>query len=94
MSELIIDENGDFAFPGDNNTDVTQTGSSTILILENSASASLLFGCADQDGLFVAYPAGEFNDGAVINHGRGCKLMVRVSGITGDTVTISRFPRG
>ena len=92
MSKLIITTNGDFSFPGDQQTGVTQTEASTILIMENSADATLIFGCANAAGDFVAYPEGEFRDGARINHGLGCQLMVRTSGIASDSVTIRRFP--
>lgn len=92
MSKLVITTNGDFSFPGDQQTDVTQTDASTVLIMENTAAAALIFGCANAAGDFVAYPGGQFNDGARINHGLGCRLMVRASGIAGDSVTIRRFP--
>lgn len=92
MSELIITENGDNYLDPGLGFGVNQNRSTTVMILENSASATLIFGCEDQDGNFVAYPNGEFLDGRVINHGSGAKLMVRASGISGDSVTIGFYP--
>lgn len=92
MSQITITENGDVVLPVTGDSVVTQTESSTIMILENSANATLIFGCADLNGDFVPYPAGQFSDGKLIRHGKGCKLMVRVSGIGVGSVTIGIYP--
>ena len=91
MSKIVITTNGDHLLPIIGNFDVTHTAESTIMILENSASAALIFGVADSEGDFVAYPDGAFGDGKRIAHGQGAKLMVRVADIAADSVTIERY---
>lgn len=92
MSELKIEANDDFYLDPDLGFNVSHHGSTTVMVLENSANATLIFGCKDADDNFVAYPNGEFSDGRIINHGKGAILMVRVSGISGDSVTIGFYP--
>lgn len=89
---LVITTNGDHLLTLYGKSDVTHTASSTVMIMENSANATLLFGFADSEENFVPYPNGTFSDGKIINHGIGCRLMVRASNITVNTVTIRRFP--
>ena len=88
----VIIADGDYLIKLDGRAQVTNSESSTMMIIENSAGAVLIFGFADENGVFVPYPNGVFNDGKKINHGIGCRLMVRVSNITADSVTIRRFP--
>lgn len=88
MATTVISANGDYVLPP-NGTDVTQSESSTVMILENSATATLLFGMADLNDNFLEFPDGDtILIGDVINHGMGCKLMVRASGIISGSVTI------
>ena len=91
MSEKVITANGDYYLEKDSRFEVSHVASTTVMILENSATAVLLFGCEDKDGNFVEYPNGEFLDGRVINHGKGARLMVRASDITANSVTIGFY---
>lgn len=91
MAQTVITENGDFFLATEEDAQVTQTDASTVLVLENSAGASLLFGVGDENDSFVPYPNGAFTDGKRIRHGRGARLMVRASEISADSVTIRVF---
>ena len=88
----IITANGDYFLSVYDSSGIIQHDKSTIVISENSADATLIFGFADTDDNFVPYPNGVFNDGKLVNHGKGCRLMVSVSNIVAGSVTIRRFP--
>lgn len=88
MSLRVIDADGDYFLDTAQNPQVRQSEATTVMILENSASATLVFGLADEDDDFVAFPNGEIENGNVIHHGKGARLMVRVSGINTGTATI------
>lgn len=91
MSEIVITSNDDYYLDQGIGFDVSHSNATTVIILENSATATLIFGCEDENGNFVAYPDGDFLDGRVINHGKGARLMVRASGISADSVTIGFY---
>lgn len=90
MSTATIIENGDFILSSEG-SDIRTTGSTTVLIMSNSASATLEFGYGDADNIFVPFPDGVIPDSALIKHGRGCKLMVRITGISSGNVVINFY---
>ncbi|MCK5612465.1 hypothetical protein KAR91_61905 [Candidatus Pacearchaeota archaeon] len=91
MSETIITIDGDYYLDQGLGFDVSHSSATTVIILENSATATLIFGCEDENENFVAYPDGDFLDGRVINHGKGARLMVRASNISANSVTIGFY---
>jgi hypothetical protein len=93
MAEINIIEDGEYYFNPKLGFNVSRTDSTTVLVLENSASATLEFGCEDSAGSFVGYPNGTFSDGRVINHGRGAKPMVKATGISTGSVTLGIYPK-
>jgi len=62
--------------------------STTVVISKNDDVATIAFGYADQNDDFIVFPSGVIVAGALINHGYGCRLMVRISGIIINPVTI------
>lgn len=88
----VISADGDYILQQHPNNNVTQSQGSTVMAVENSAGAVMIYGMADTNGDFVAYPDGTIAIGDTIFHGIGVVLMVRVSGIIADTVTIRVNP--
>lgn len=88
MAQITIDADGDYFLPTDSDTNVTNYDITTVMIVENSASATTEYGLADGGENFVAYPNGTIAVGDLIAHGKGVRLMVRVGGITSGSVTI------
>ena len=92
MIETVITANGDYQILDPEDFYRATTATSSVVIPENSAAATLIFGYAGTSNEFVGYPDGTFNDGRIIDHGVGLKLMVRASGISANTVTIRVYP--
>jgi hypothetical protein len=88
----IITADGDYILQQHPENSVTRSQGSTVMVIENSAAATLEYGMGDLNGDFVAYPDGTIAVGDIIIHGIGVVLMVRASGITADTVTIRVNP--
>jgi hypothetical protein len=88
MAQIVINADGEYFLPTGTSGNVTAHAVSTVMIKENSAGATTEYGLADENDNFVAYPNGVIPVGDIILHGIGIKLMVRVSGITSDSVTI------
>ena len=91
---LPITENAVVPLESDDNLAVSHARKTTVVILENSAGATVVIGIiakiADVD-TFVPYADGAITDDGTFNHGRGSKLAANVSGITGDSVTIGFY---
>ncbi len=92
--EKIITENGDYVLDESSGSRIRKTGSTSIMIRANTATATALFGYGDGDDNFSPYNRGTISTENVINHGAGAKLMVRISGISTGSITILYFPLG
>ena len=89
MAQTIIEENGDFALLADGNGGVTKTAKTAIYITENSAGATVALGYdSDGSGTFKAFSTSSITDDRLVECGKGLRLMVRVSGIAADSVTL------
>jgi len=97
MQTFTIIEDGDFDIPEIlwNITWAARRSDYTVVqIISNEDSATVTFGFSDADEDFVAFPGGEISTGKKIEHGYGCRLMVRVSGITTHSVEIGLSTSG
>jgi len=79
--------NGDFTIPPLKGN-VEHKEKTTVVIVSNVDVATITFGIKDDTGAFQAYADGAITSDAVINHGAGAKLMVRISGIIANPVKI------
>ncbi len=91
MGQETFTANGDYVL-SEKGSDVRPTGSTFIGIRANTATAVALFGYGDGSDNFVAFNNGTISTDDIINHGKGLKLMVRLSGITSGAITIYYFP--
>ncbi len=91
MAEIKIYQNGDYSLELDDRYEVTHNSKSTVMIVENSANATLTLGYINEDGSFIEFPNGLLTEGAVVNHGVGCDFVVRVTDLSVQSVTISVF---
>lgn len=89
MNTIII-TNGDFALDLPQSQNVTHYGTSIVRILENIDGATVLVGEDKGEGTFSEFHNGDITSaGAPVNHGKGSKLMVRVSGLGANPLLIS-----
>ncbi len=93
MSELIITANGEYVLP-DGTKQIRTTATTSVMIKSNTATAVCEFGYGDESDTFKAFTNGIVSTDQLISHGRGCKLMVKASGISSGEVTIFHFPVG
>lgn len=69
---------------------VTHHSTSIVRILGNDDGATVLVGEDDGSGNISLFFNGDItNEGAAVNHGKGSKLMVNVTGISANPVIIS-----
>lgn len=97
MQFYTIEADGDHDLPevsGEISWAARRSDYTVAQIIENDDSATITFGFADASDNFVAFPGGEISTGKKIDHGYGCRLMVRVSGITTNSVIISLSTSG
>lgn len=90
MSVQVITTNGNYVLT-DQGSQVRGEVTTTVVLHENSASATVTIGFINLAGAFVAYPSGEFtgdDTGKLVWHGLGAKLAVKVEGIAANTVTV------
>lgn len=87
MEFISYVSNGDYSIPPMKGN-VEHGEKTTVIITENLDSAVVIFGIKDQDEDFLAFADGTITSDAVINHGPGAKLMVRISGISTNPVKI------
>ena len=88
MEFIEFDTDGDFFLPP-TQTNVIDRRDTTVVIHSNIDAATITFGSADAADGFKAYADGGLDTGdAVINHGVGAKLMVRLAGIGANPVVI------
>ncbi|MCP3685757.1 MAG: hypothetical protein GY861_24175 [bacterium] len=92
--EKVITANGDYVLDEADGSNARKTGSTSIMIRANTATAVAEFGYGDGDDNFKAFVGGLISTENVINHGKGAKLMVRISGISTGAITILYFPIG
>ena len=88
MSQITISANGDYVLPQSDGTQIRRSEATAVTIKANTASAVTQFGAGDDTDTFTAYANGTIANDDTIAHGRGAKLMVRVSGITTGSVVI------
>jgi hypothetical protein len=94
MSQITITENGEYVLSEPDGTQIRESSATAVMVQSNTASAVLEFGFGNADVDFVAFVGGVISADNIINHGRGCKLMVSVTGITTGEVTIYYNPWG
>ena len=82
-----FNSDGDYVLSRDGSI-LRETESTTVIVESNLDIAVITFGYANPSNNFKAFPDGIITEGAVINHGCGCKLMVNISGITVNPVII------
>jgi len=95
MIFLEIEADGDFYLPPfgevSSNKLLTVRPETTIMIEANDDTATVTVGFENSSGAFKAYPDGDITtiEGAEFNTGNGVRLMVNVSGITGNSVFLA-----
>ena len=90
-TEKVITTNAVHVLEADANLAVSHARKTTIVIIENSASATVTIGIVSEDGDFVAFANGLITDDGTFNHGRGAKLAALVADIADDSVTIGFY---
>jgi len=86
---VTITENGTHTLKDNNNrSNVRFSKNTTVFTQSNPDGATLEYGNTNSLAAFVVYPSGTIADGDVINHGRGARLQVQVTGLT-SSVEIS-----
>lgn len=97
MQFFTIESDGDIALPefsGDVSWVARRSDYTVVQIVENEDVATLTFGFADANDDFVAFPSGEISTGKKIEHGFGCRLMVRAADIDTNPVVIALSTSG
>jgi len=87
MDFLSYIANGDYNIPPLKGN-VKHQDKTTVVVISNPDSATITFGIADDSGNFLAFADGVITSDAVINHGPGAKLMVRIGSISTNPVKI------
>ena len=85
--EFVSYGNGDHKLPVLKGN-VEYKDKTTVIIVSNIDVATITFGIANENGSFLAYADGAITSDAVVNHGAGSKLMVRISGVSTNPVKI------
>lgn len=88
MNPLVINDNGDYVLTDNDGTKIRSTSSTVLYVDSNTENAIIEVGYGDNNDVFSAIANGFISNQNIVNHGRGTKLMVRVSGIISGTVTI------
>lgn len=87
MEFLSYTTDGDYKLPP-MNSNVEYKDKTTVVVISNIDAATITFGLVNDLGAFLAFADGAITSDAVINHGPGAKLMVRISGISSNLVKI------
>lgn len=88
--KTIITINGDYFLRLPQDLQVTLHSASIVRILDNLDNATVLLGEDDSDGNISLFVNGDITtEGAAVNHGKGSALMVRVTGLGVNPLTIS-----
>ena len=82
-----FNSDGDYVLSRDSSI-LRVTESTTVIVESNLDAAVITFGYANSSDNFQSFPDGIITEGAVVNHGCGCKLMVNINGITANPVII------
>jgi hypothetical protein len=90
MAQITIDADGDYILT-EAGSNIRSTEATTVMIRENTDAATIEFGYGDSDDNFSAFEDGDILTEDIIFHGKGCKLMTRVTGITAGTVNIHYY---
>ena len=85
----VAEGNGSYTLelPG---SDIQNKENTTVVVERNVDAATITVGFKDSFGVFKAYKDGDITtDGeALIRHGKGVILMISISGITANDITI------
>lgn len=88
--KTTITINGDHLLRLPEDFQTTQHSSSIVRILDNLDNATVLLGEDDGNGVISLFKDGNITtEGAAVNHGKGSALMVRVTGLGVNPLTIS-----
>lgn len=87
MNFITLDANGEYDLTI-TNSNIINNDRTTVVIVSNPDTATIVFGYKDSSGNFKAYAEGTIDTDAVINHGRGVKLMVKITDFGTEDIVI------